>query len=171
MKKFLSLIFALTILLAAKSGFSQETKYKALYLYNFTKQIGWPPTAKTGDFVIGVLGNSPIYKQLSQIATGKMTGSQKIVVRKLNNIEEVSDCHMIFVANSKANTSNMEALILKIGTNNTLVVAEKENYIKKGATINFVIRDNQMRFELSKTNALKYGLQVSLSLEKLAIAA
>lgn len=169
MKRVLSLVFAVALLFSVKSGESQEIKYKALYLYNFTKQIGWPPTAKTGDFVIAVVGSNPIYKQLALIATGKMTGSQKIVVKKYNSIDEVSHCHMIFVARSQASNANMDKLMQKFANKNTLIVTEKEDYIEKGSIINFVIRDEQMRFELSKTNALKNGLQISANLEKLAI--
>ena len=171
MKKFLSLIFVAAFFFSAKYGVAQETKFKAMYLYNFTKQIGWPPTAKTGDFVIAVLGNSPIYNTLCQMTAGKQAGNQKIVVKKYNSVEEIKSAHMVFVSNSKASTANMEALMSILENKNTLVVTEKNEYIKKGATINFTIEGEQMRFELSKANALKHGLQISSSLEKLAIEA
>lgn len=169
MKRFLSLIFALTVLFAAKSGISQETKYKAMFLYNFTKHVGWPPTTKTGDFVIGILGNNAVYGKLNAIAAGKMAGNQNIVVRKYSNIEEMTDCHIIFVGSGKATDNNMKALAEVISDKNILIVTEGENIIKKGVVINFVIRDEQMRFELNKQNALKQGLQISLNLEKVAI--
>jgi hypothetical protein len=171
MKRVLSLVFAVALLFTVKFGESQEIKFKALYLYNFTKQIGWPPTAKTGDFVIAVVGSNPIYKKLSEIATGKMAGSQQIVVKKYNSIEEVSHCHMVFVASGLSNSENMDMLTQKFANKSTLIVTEKEDFIDKGSVINFVIRDEQMRFELSKSNALKNGLQISANLVKLAIQA
>lgn len=160
------LIFFISISNKVKS---QEIKFKALYLYNFTKYIGWPPTAKSGDFVIGVLGSNAVFSKLNEIAAGKMAGSQKIVVKKFKTPEELFNCHILFVGYGKGGGSSMEIVMQKVGSNSTLVVSEREGATKKGAAINFVIRDEQMKFELQKANALKQQLQISLNLEKLAI--
>lgn len=165
---------ALQLLLIVFSLFSlsiqgQEVKFKSLYLYNFTKYVGWPPEAKTGDFVIGILGSNTIFNMVDQIATGKMVGSQKITVVKFNKAEEIANCHILFVGYGRANSSGMAEVMEKVGTNNTLVVSERDGATKDGAAINFVIRNEEMKFELHKLNALNHKLQISSNLEKLAI--
>ncbi len=169
MKKIIAPILLVFILFYSNSVKSQEIKFKALYLYNFTKYVGWPPDAKTGDFVIGVLGSNAIYNKLNEIAAGKMAGSQKIVISKFSSAEELTKCNILFVSYGKGGKSNMVTVIAKVGSNSTLVVSEREGATKLGSAINFVIRNEQMKFELSKTNALKQNLQISLNLEKLAI--
>lgn len=148
---------------------SQEIKFKSLYLYNFTKYVGWPIESKTGDFVIGILGSNAIYNMVNQIATGKMVGSQKIVVKKFGKSEELTDCHILFVSYGNAGKSSMETIMGSVGNKSTLIVAERDGAVKSGAAINFVIRNEEMKFELSKNNAMNKKLQISSNLEKLAI--
>lgn len=169
MKKLLALVVLISFLFISNSVNSQEIKFKSLYLYNFTKYIGWPPASKSGDFVIGVLGSNAIFNKLNEIAAGKMAGSQTIVVTKFGSPDELTKCHILFVGYGKSGGSNMATIMQKIGTNSTLLVTEREGTTKKGSAINFVIRNEQMKFELNKANALKQNLQISLNLEKLAI--
>lgn len=169
MKKLFIPFLVIILLSFAHKARSQEIKYKALYIYNFTKYIGWPPTAKSGDFVIGVLGSNAVYNKLNEIAAGKMAGSQKIAVKKFGAPDELTNCHILFVAYGKGGSSSMEKIMQKVGSNSTLIVSEREGATKKGSAINFVIRNEQMKFELHKANALKQQLQISLNLERLAI--
>ena len=169
MKKIVIPFLLAIVLFYSNSVESQEIKYKSLYLYNFTKYVGWPPEAKTGDFIIGILGSNSVFNMINQIATGKMVGSQKIVVKKFGKPDELSQCHILFVSYNKGGTSSMAAIMGNVGSKSTLVVAERDGATKKGAAINFVIRNEEMKFELSKANAHKQKLQISSNLEKIAI--
>lgn len=161
-------LFIFLFLFVSKSE-AQEVKFKSLYLYNFTKYVGWPPEAKTGDFVIGILGSNTIFNMVEQVASGKMVGSQKIIVTKFAKVEELTPCHILFVGYAKANSAGMAEVIQKVGSDNTLLVTERDGATKDGAAINFVIRNEEMKFELNKANALNHKLQISSNLEKLAI--
>ena len=169
MKKIVIPFLLAIVLFYSNSVKSQEIKFKSLYLYNFTKYVGWPIEAKTGDFIIGILGSNSIFNMVNQIATGKMAGSQKIVVKKFAKPDELTHCHILFVSYNKGGTSSMETIIGNVGSKSTLIVAERDGATKKGAAINFVIRNEEMKFELSKPNAFKQKLQISSNLEKLAI--
>jgi hypothetical protein len=48
---------------------AQDEKLKAVFVYNFTRYLDWPQ--KSGNFVILVLGRSPIYAELADIALKK----------------------------------------------------------------------------------------------------
>ena len=93
--------------------YAQDAKYKALFIYNFTKHIEWPANAKTGDFVIGVVGNNDVFNNISAIATGKKSGSQNIVVKKFKSVEEVTDCHILFVGMGQSGSSKFEIIQTK----------------------------------------------------------
>jgi hypothetical protein len=147
----------------------QDAKYKALFIYNFTKQIEWPTSEKSGDFVIGVVNNNELYDQLVSITTGKKAGTQNIIVKKMKGIEEVESCHILFLASYVSSGSNMETVLGKLNDKPTLIVTERSGSIQKGSCINFVIQDDKIKFELNKQAAVKRGLQVSSYLENLAI--
>ncbi|NJM16808.1 MAG: YfiR family protein [Bacteroidales bacterium] len=52
----------------AQTGIS---KAQAMFLYNFSRLVEWPASAKSGDFVIGILGNSSIVEELTAYTQGK----------------------------------------------------------------------------------------------------
>ncbi|MBR5642849.1 MAG: YfiR family protein [Salinivirgaceae bacterium] len=65
---------------------AQDEKFKALFMYNFTKYIEWPQNKQSGDFVIGVIGNPAIVGELNAIAQRKTVGSQAIKISMLKNL-------------------------------------------------------------------------------------
>jgi hypothetical protein len=153
--------------LAASFVHAQETKFVALYLYNFTKYIDWPEEHKKGDFVIGVVGNNQVYSELVQIAEGKPVGNQTIVVKNFRSIEEVTGCHILYL--SESHSRRVDQAIGKINGSAPLVVTQQEGATLHGSAINFVIRNETMKFELKKTNATKFGLRLHSRLDNLAI--
>ena len=68
-------------MLLFSKAIAQETKYIAVFLYNFTRYVDWPNNVRTGDFVIGVLSDDNIYNELMGIANGKSVGGQIVSVR------------------------------------------------------------------------------------------
>lgn len=155
-------IFSLGVLKA------QETKFVALYLYNFTKYIDWPEEHKKGDFVIGVVGNNQVYSELVQIAEGKLVGNQTIVVKNFRSIEEVTGCHILYLSENQSRRVDQALSRIK-GQSAPLVVTQQEGATLLGAAINFVIRNETMKFELKKDNATKFGLKLHSRLDNLAI--
>lgn len=62
----------------------------------------------------------------------------------------------------------MPAISNKTQKAHTLVIAEHPDGIKNGATLNFVVIDNQLKFEVGETNASDYGLTIGITLKSLA---
>ena len=170
MKKSRFILFIFLFLsLTTSKVFSQEIKFKAIFIYNFTKHFEWPPNAKTGDFVIGVVGKSQLYDKLSQMTTGKKAGNQPIVVKKFRSTKELTQCHILFISEFNSGTNSMKTALAKIGNFPTLIVTEKEGMAYKNAAINFVIKNQKMQFEMNTSNISKCGLKVSKYLQNLAI--
>lgn len=147
----------------------QVAKLQSVFIYNFTKYIDWPASYAGGDFVIGVLGDSPIITELNNMASQRKVGNQAIEVKKFNSPSEITKCHILFIPANQS--ENFDQAKQKIGNNNfsTLLITEKEGMASQGAAINFVIRNNKQKFELKASNASQYGLQISSKLEALAI--
>src|SRR5688500_8649786 len=85
---------------------AQETDYKAytLFVYNFMKYIEWPEASAKGDFIVGVMGDSPIYNELLTLSKTKKAKGRNIVVKKITTPQEATACHMVYVAPSKSSS-------------------------------------------------------------------
>lgn len=160
-------LFFILISVFAINSRSQTAKLQSVFIYNFIKYMEWPDSYQTGDFVIGVLGNSAIVSSLNSMAKHKKTfGSQPIRIKVFHSPSQIQKCHILFIP--KKNTAKIRQAVNKIGANSTVIITEDENMLSKGATINFVIRNNRQRFELSRENAAKQKVKVSGYLVKLA---
>lgn len=166
--KFLfSLLFSLILFGSCASIKAQDERFKAIFIYNFTKYINWP--ANQGDFIINVLGNDRIIAEMSEIATKKMVGTSKIDIVKILSPSEIKHCQIVFISSSKM---DMLSEVIQIArTKNILVITEKVNACKGGSCINFLSRDGKLTFEISKSNFETCGLQVSIDLLKLGTIA
>ena len=148
-------------------GYNTNAKMKAMFVYNFTKYIEWPAAYKSGNFVIGVLGDTPLKPELDKMAKSKKAINQTIEVKKFSSISEISNCHMLYLASDQ--TTQLDACLGKLGNFSTLVIGEEKGMAQRGAGINFVVKDNKQKFELSKKNIEQKNLKVSSNLLALAI--
>jgi len=165
-------LFFIVLMVFFTSAYAQEAdvaKYKAMFTLNFIRYIGWPEDAKQGDFVIGVLKENQVLSNLQSQTVGKKFGFQNIVVKEFKSVEEVTDCQILFFSNNQNFSKNSAAVIAKL-KNNSLVITETEGAINEGSMINFVVRDEKLKFELSAANAEKFGLKFSSSLTSLSNA-
>lgn len=163
---FLCLLFGLF----GGTGFkakAQNDMFKALFMYNFTKNIDWPHSYKTGDFVIGVLGNSSLIPELERIAKRKKAGMQKIIVAKYNTIEQIKNCHIIYIPASKS--SKLNKVIKTLKTKPTLIITDKNGLARKGSCINYITIDGDQKFEINADNLRNKGLKVTKFLLSLAV--
>ena len=139
---------------------AQDEKVKAIFVYNFTRYLGWPE--KPGNFVILVLGKSPVLNELSDIALKKRVGNTPIEVRSISSCQEIGDCHIVYVTTLK--TDQLPAILSLSKNKKVLIITEKQDACKNGSGINFINREGKLGFEISKTNLEDSGLTVSSSL-------
>lgn len=145
---------------------AQEEKYIGLFVYNFTKYFDWPESTKDGDFIIEVLGHKSVYDELKKITSGKVVGTQKIVVKHATSPDQIGENQILFLGHWQ--TRHLETIKSKIAGKPVLLVSEFEGLINKGSTINFVIRDGAIKFELNASSASAAGLQTDPRIRQLA---
>ncbi|MHB8260449.1 MAG: YfiR family protein [Bacteroidia bacterium] len=143
-----------------------QAKFKAVYIYGFTKYFEWINN-KEGNFVITILGeNAGLVNELSNIAKTRMVGTQKMEIKNYQTITEVEATNILYITPDK---SGMLANALsKFKGKSVLIITEKQGLAKGGATINFIVEESKQKFELNKTAASKAGLTMSAGIEKLA---
>lgn len=140
---------------------------KASYIYNFAKLVDWPDARKKGNFIIGVMGGSSMYQQLVTKYNGKSIGVQPVEIRKITNSKNFSMCHVLFVDHDYG--PSLPAVAQNLNGQNTLLIAHREGALAEGAAINFVVVEDNLKFELSVSNAEKHDLFVGSTLKSLAL--
>jgi len=169
MKKYYFIIVIL-LLFSGNNLFSQSSipVAQSVFIYNFTRLIEWPADYKTGDFNIGVIGSSDVFNELKNYTNSKMVGAQPIKIIKFATTADITKCHILFVSYGK--TKEIPEILSKLGGGSTLIVCENKASIEKGASVNFVIIEDKLKFELKTSNANSVGLKIHSNLENMASA-
>ncbi len=166
MKKLL-LLFAVLFFVQLSYSQTEIPRAQSIFIYNFTRLVEWPESYKSGDFIIGVLGNSDIYSELEAYTTGKKVGMQSIVIKRFKDISEVDKCHILFVSYNKS--TGLPDILKKTDSSPTLIIGEKKNIMNEGAGIGFVLVDDKLKFELNIPSATRNGLKVNSKLQEMAM--
>jgi hypothetical protein len=168
-KLFIVFAAATVINLNTYSQSQNEIDYAihANIVYRFTKYIDWPDNKKSGDFIIGIVGDSPLYEQLKNFITNKKVGNQKIVLKKFPSSLSAYDCHILFITEEKSNSLKRIAENTK-GTS-TLLVSESNGLARKGSCINFIVIEDHLKLEINKTNIEERDLNIATELLSLGI--
>jgi hypothetical protein len=145
---------------------SVEYQVKAAYIYNFTKLIDWNEDVVTGgQLVVGIVGEDRFGAALSVI-DGETVGPLRLVVRRFDDIETTSPCHVLFVSGSLAR--QQRGLLNALRGRGILTIGETDDFIRAGGVINFVKVRDKVHFEINLSAARQAGLEISSHLLRLA---
>jgi hypothetical protein len=145
----------------------QEYTIKAAFIYKFTNYIDWDSMIPGNEFVIGVVGPSPIKSELAEIARTKTVKDKKITVLQFNKPDEIGACNILFIP--EKSPVALDDILAKANNKGTLTISEKEGYAARGTGINFIVVDNKLKFEANPKAINASGLKASSQLLKLAI--
>ncbi|MCF0190938.1 MAG: YfiR family protein [Marinilabiliaceae bacterium] len=141
---------------------AQMSKFQALYVYNFAKNIGWPPEDANRDLNICVIGDNDLVAELTTLAKTKKVGARSVVINSAASVNGIPKSDIIIVGESK--TSQISQLITNQTGNKTLIVSGKKGMCSMGAGISFVSDNGKLNFEISNKNIKNFGLSVSQKL-------
>jgi hypothetical protein len=167
-------LLALLILHLTAGAHAQTARVdqlKAAFVYNFTKFIEWPSQSFTdvnAAIVIGVLGDSPMAAVLDDLVRDRKVNGHPITVRTIQSAAEAASTHILFVGATES--SRWAQVQAAIETRPVVTVGESPSFARSGGTINFVVQDDKLRFEINMTAAERSGVKISAQLQKLAAA-
>ena len=145
---------------------AEEYYLKAAFVFNFTRYIDWMPSTMGNDFVIGVIGSSPIVEPLNATAKTNMMNGKHIIIRQINSPGEIGFCHVLFISK---NYSNSISIILSNTMKGTLTISETDGAATDGVAMNFILVNNKLKFEANLKAISLAGLKASSELLKLAV--
>lgn len=163
------LLTALTLGVLVSSSYSQERplhEIHSMMVYNFIKYIQWPDS-NSDEFIIGVLGEDDVYKTLTTWYNGKLKGSQKLTIRKYDQVADMKECHVLYI--SSQSSKYFDDVQQNINKASTLVITDKPGMGEKGSAINFKQVNNRLAFELNQAVIDASSLKVSRQLAGIAI--
>lgn len=146
-----------------------EDQVKAAYLFNFAKFIEWPADAfPAADAPLNfcTLGHSPVVDDLDSSLRSKSVGDHTIVVKHLHAVEEIKACHLVFLA-AGANEQEQKLIQSAKGAP-LLLVSEIPGFNHAGGTIEFVLEDGRLLFEVNMKAAESAHLKISSKLLTMA---
>ena len=140
---------------------------KAGYIYNIAKLIDWKDAErKQGNFVIGIMSESNLYQELIKKYSNKSIGKQPIEIRKMARSANIGKAHILYVPRSALDL--MPDIYMNTKNTGTLVVTDYPGALVDGASVNFIMVDHTLNFELNVASAKAQGLQVGATLKQLA---
>jgi hypothetical protein len=153
---------------AAQQSKPEEYQVKAVYLYNFGRFVVWPGTAveTQGTFDVCVLGRDPFGSALDATLAGEAINNRKLAARRIESPRQATNCQILFISSSEA--VRIQEILAAVGSSAVLTVSDMPAFTSAGGIIQFVLRDNKVRFEVNLTAAEKAGLMLSSQLLKVA---
>jgi hypothetical protein len=145
-----------------------EIQVKAAFLYRFCGYTAWPPRQFSSDsapIVVGVVGQQSVVDEINRILTGKSIGGRIFVIHKIDEKSELHDVHMLYF--NQSSSLDLEDLAKDLRQAPVLIVTEKRA-LPSFSIINFVMQDNYVRFEISRTRAEEVGIELSSQLLSVA---
>jgi hypothetical protein len=151
---------------------NREYTIKAAFLYHFLTYVEWPPQAfddPKQPFVIGVFKTDPFGDVLDKIARTKTAAGRPIEVRRLNTMDDLTRCHILFVPRSVP-AATQDALLAAIRGSHVLSVGESDDFVDRGGAAQFFLEGNKVRFAFNTDVVEDTNLKISSKLLSLAKA-
>jgi hypothetical protein len=127
-----------------------EYEVKAALLLKFVRYSDWPATAfQSADspYVIGVAGRDPFSKGLEKVFDGKTVKGRSFLIKRVGSEQEMRACHLLFVSSSERR--RLRDLLAKITGAPVLTVGESPDFLEQGGAINFLLKDESVRFDIN----------------------
>lgn len=148
-------------------GEVSDEALKAAFLFKFGQYVDWPATVfqnPTAKLRVGIVGEGKVRDHLLQLVNRPIRNRDWDLITP-QTPDEMADCQILFV------TANAPSAMVKsisgLDQKPILIVSESDR-LPGWATINFMRREDKLRFEISRSDADRRGLVIAAALLKLA---
>jgi hypothetical protein len=175
--------------MAEDSEQNRERQIKAAFLYNFINVVDWPKEKMPDNdepIIIGVIGNKDFIKAFDPIKDKQIRG-KKIIIKHFKDLNELKEsegknnseqkktieslkkCHVVlFCTRDSTPIDNSRQITDALKNSPVLTVGEQASFLENGGTINFLMVDHKIRFEINLDSAKRNSLKIRSKLLKLA---
>ncbi len=165
-----ALVVALLLLQTGDASAAlSEHRLKAVFLFNFSRFVEWPPSAfpaADAPFVIGVFGRDPFGSDLDDVARGETVNGRPLLIRRVQTVQDAAACQILFRPESER--ANLEEILAAVTRSNTLTVSDLDGAAQRGAMIRLVTDRDKVRMRINVESARAAGLTISSKLLRAA---
>lgn len=148
---------------------AREYQIKAVFLFNFTQFVVWPPehfADEHAPLVIGILGSDPYGDYLDETVRGEKVGGRALVVERYRSVDDVVACQVLFISSSEAR--RFPEIFARLRQRPILTVTDAGGAGQAGGIIRFFTENNHVRLQIDVAAAKTAGLTISSKLLRAA---
>lgn len=146
-----------------------QYEVKAALLHSFTKFVQWPEACLQDapyPFVIGILGKDPFGTRIDLVLDGKTAQGRPILIRRVDSIEAVGSCHIVFFGAMEPERE--QRALKRLGDLPVLTIGESDTFVERGGAIQFIRVQNRVHFRINLQATGDAGLRIDPNLLKVA---
>lgn len=174
-KKFLNarsitaiVLLIIHLVITAQTSPSREYQLKAIFLYNFSQFVEWPPGSFSSDqapLIIGIVGTDPFGSYLEEAISGEKINGHPLVIERYSSIDQIGACQILFV--NLPETKKREQVITTLKGRNILTVSDAPDFLQHGGMIRFFTRQGKLKLQVNLETAKAANLVISSKLLRL----
>ena len=142
---------------------------KAALLFKIARFVEWPASSfdpALPELRLCVIGEDPFGAALDSLAGKQVQGRAVRILRARQPGEHAAECHIAFL--NEPNEKRLRAWLRALDGAPVLTVGDVDGFSHNGGTVNLLIRDRRVKFEVNVTASELAGLKISAQLLQLA---
>lgn len=143
-----------------------EYQLKAIYIQHLPAFVTWPETHREGPFIIGVLGDTPIYQHLVTNLASHKIDERPVEIRKWTAIDQIEPVHLLVVSEEFRRWTSQALNSVK--DQPTLTVGDYSDFAQRGGIVAFRVFQDRIGLIINRRAANEANLALSAKL--LAVA-
>jgi hypothetical protein len=145
----------------------QPSQYdvEAAYLYNFAKFVRWPAAVSDSPLKICVMGQDPFGAALDEAVGQERIEGRRLAADRLTS-DSVHGCSVLFISNSEE--PRVDRILAQTASSPVLTVSDMPGFLEHGGMIQFLVKDDRVRFGVNLDAANRAGVTLSSQLLKVA---
>jgi len=146
-----------------------EQQLKAVFVFNFSHFVQWPPAAfasATEPFVIGVLGNDAFAAQVEEAVRDEHLDAHPLQVQRYGRVDDIRDCRILYIDRSQG--AQLDRVLALLDHHGTLTVSDVDDAARHGIIIQLATEEHRIRLVINAEQARSAGLTISSNLLRLA---
>jgi hypothetical protein len=162
------LLIALLLGSSALVAVAQQPESKALIAalnFNFAKYANWPELESKSAIELCYFSNS--VSQSFKSLNDKVLFEKPVRVRQLRDIEEASNCQLLYIDSSERGL--LQRLFVHLNHKPVLTVSDISGFLDEGGMVEILRVDNKLRFKINLTKMQRADLNLSSQVLKLAV--
>ncbi len=142
-----------------------EYQVKAVFLFNFSRFVEWPAAAfpnASAPLVMCIFGHDPFGADLDEVVKGEVVNGRSLVIRRVQEAAEASECHVLFV--DKSEDRRLGEALSAVDHRSTLTVSDVPGPAQRGVMIRLVTEQGRIRLRINVESARAANLTISSNL-------